>query len=71
MKIIVIDEARRELREDEVRRLLGVPDTFGLAEARMREQSGKRSVELIFRWTRDHRDVSLDVLTSNPPADAG
>ena len=32
---------------------------------------GKRGLELIFRFTRDHRDVSLDVLTSNPPADAG
>lgn len=63
MKIVQIDETRREIREDELRRLFDVGNDFGLAEARLREQSGKRSVELVFRFTRDHRDVSLDLFT--------
>ena len=62
MKIVQIDETRREVREDELRRLLGVPGDFGLAEVRVRERNGARSAELIFRWTRDHRDVSLDAV---------
>lgn len=67
MKIVVIDETRREVREDELRRLLGVDAEYGLAEARLKEQGGKRGVELIFRWTRDHRDVSLDVIQNGSP----
>ena len=66
MKVVQIEETRRELREDEARRLLGVADAFGLAEARIREHGGKKLVELIFRWTRDHRDVSLDVMQNGP-----
>lgn len=58
MKVVQIEETRRVVREDEARRLLDVESDFGLAEVRLREHGGTKSVELIFRYTRSHWETS-------------
>jgi hypothetical protein len=62
MKKIQIEETRRELTEDEVRRVLGIDKAFELTEAKVVDTGHGRVLSVVCRFVRTHSKISLDAV---------